>query len=892
VSRNKRHGFVGYVSFVGLVGFLNRLTDLTDLTVITGLTLLLAVSAHAATIPAANCSLSTVQSAISSAQAGDTVTVPACAATWTAQLIISKGITLQGAGIGSTVITSNCCGSRNGMILYSPASPELDQPFELAGFEINGANASGALEVTNGNGGATPITKVKIHDNKFRNCATPAINVNMAYGVVYNNQFLDNSLDLSSNFPESDGWMAPYAAGSAQNMYFEDNTFNYTGSSAFLFETGHGGRMAFRHNTVTNYPDFDMFDSHGNQAKPSVDDWRANRGVEIYHNTLGMKRPAAGHARAWYHRGGEGMMFNNAFSKTGAETGMDINLTEEDGWRTDWGCPCGPPGFDTVFNTYIWNNTFAGTELATSFESASDSNYITQNVQYWLPAKGLEANRPATCADNSFYGTTDTDKLFKCHPANTWTLQYQPYTYPHPLRASAQTASLANLWVDTNGGTCVRSASPAVYNDATACASMQAAQTAASAGDTVILKNGIYPNQSLTSAQKSGVVNYFAEVPGQAKVASLQIQIDRIHVTGVIASGTGDGRGYLDIEETGTEFTDVVIDQFAGSYGFVAASNVTVKNSEFGNANVCNMADPGVEDAFRFWGRGVVWTTTHNDKLLNSVIHDWRGPNECGQGLHIDGMQLMGGDGLVIDGNRFYNNETSDIQQGLWGNVTLGSMLVQNNYFGPPLTWGNVLSIGQAPCSGVIIQNNVFDAQAAAVDNAGGCTGSPVQRANLYLGAITNCDVGIAYAGGYNIFPVSGGTTCGTNAKRCAVQWLNGAPSTSNNFDMRLASGDTCARDAGDPANFPLTDSYGTSRPQGPRSDVGAFEVPSGTPASSSCDLNSDSTTNVADVQQSINQAIGTTVCATGDINNDGTCTVVDVQRDVNAALGGPCVTQ
>src|SRR3954470_7018922 len=56
--------------------------------------------------------------------------------------------------------------------------------------------------------------------------------------------------------------------------------------------------------------------------------------------------------------------------------------------------------------------------------------------------------------------------------------------------SSAQAATLAHLWVDTNGGSCTRTSSPAVYNDATACASMQAAQTAASAGDTVILKNG------------------------------------------------------------------------------------------------------------------------------------------------------------------------------------------------------------------------------------------------------------------------------------------------------------------------------------------------------------------------------------------------------------------
>jgi hypothetical protein len=62
-------------------------------------------------------------------------------------------------------------------------------------------------------------------------------------------------------------------------------------------------------------------------------------------------------------------------------------------------------------------------------------------------------------------------------------------------------------------------------------------------------------------------------------------------------------------------------------------------------------------------------------------------------------------------------------------------------------------------------------------------------------------------------------------------------------------------------------------------------------PSSSACDVNGDSATNVSDVQQCVNQAIGSAACSTGDINKDGSCTVVDVQRVVNSALGGACVS-
>jgi hypothetical protein len=60
-------------------------------------------------------------------------------------------------------------------------------------------------------------------------------------------------------------------------------------------------------------------------------------------------------------------------------------------------------------------------------------------------------------------------------------------------------------------------------------------------------------------------------------------------------------------------------------------------------------------------------------------------------------------------------------------------------------------------------------------------------------------------------------------------------------------------------------------------------------PASSSkCDVNLDGTTNVADVQSEINQALGLTAAA-NDLSNDGVITVVDVQIAINAALGLGC---
>jgi hypothetical protein len=130
--------------------------------------------------------------------------------------------------------------------------------------------------------------------------------------------------------------------------------------------------------------------------------------------------------------------------------------------------------------------------------------------------------------------------------------------------------------------------------------------------------------------------------------------------------------------------------------------------------------------------------------------------------------------------------------------------------------------MGQGECSGIIIQNNVINGQ---MDNGGSCSGSPTHRNNIFTASVNSCTNGVAFSGSNNVFSATGGTTCGTNSKRCTPSWLNGTPSSSNGFDIRLSSSDTCAKDSGDTSDFARTDLFGTLRPQGLAPDVGAFEI-------------------------------------------------------------------
>lgn len=147
---------------------------------------------------------------------------------------------------------------------------------------------------------------------------------------------------------------------------------------------------------------------------------------------------------------------------------------------TYYGYPCwhqpgrtgnGATGAGTLSPMYIWNNKWSDTNAkvdmvvedvgATTPPAAS--THIVANRDYYNAVSasaqsnattpfngttgmgfGTLANRPTTCTTNSLesgggvgYFATDQGAqgtLYRCSATNTWTVQYMPYTYPHPLQ--------------------------------------------------------------------------------------------------------------------------------------------------------------------------------------------------------------------------------------------------------------------------------------------------------------------------------------------------------------------------------------------------------------------------------------------------------------------------
>jgi hypothetical protein len=393
--------------------------------------------------------VSTVLAAVTTALDGDIINLPAGSFTWSQRLNVSKAISIRGAGVGQTIINAGFSDQYgSGMILYSPGTAQASKVFEISGITFDGKYTCGCFAARPPNS-STPITGLKIHDNRFVNGNSRAIVLSgLEFGVFYRNQFQDNYIAISVIGSEMTGWNYPYAQGAATYPFFEDNTFVQTiARGGFIVETGRGGRIVFRHNTITGYGGggAEVWDAHGVNGVYPTDTGTVS--IEYYNNNIQLSASS----RVLNHRGGRAIVFNNVV--TGA--GGYFSMTEYQGWS--YCTSAGYPKPQQVNNSYYWNNTSGGNAMNPTLTCSSgscsscgqyDSMYIQLNRDYWLPARGVDSAKGSSCTQGGFYGATDTGKLYNCN-GSSWALQYTPYTYPHPLISGA---SATNAAISVNPG--------------------------------------------------------------------------------------------------------------------------------------------------------------------------------------------------------------------------------------------------------------------------------------------------------------------------------------------------------------------------------------------------------------------------------------------------------
>lgn len=390
-------------------------------------------------VNAVSCSVAAVQTAINAAVDGGTVVIPACPGgiSWTTTLTVTKGITIQGGGIGTTVLLDNvskgdsACANANPMLVFDVAAPKR---WRLTGLTIRGSApdvsvcSAGHLFVR-GTSKAWRLDHVRLENQQ-----TIGIRISGdTYGVIDHNQFhgtfkqgiLVEHSGWGGRAYGDGSWAEPLTLGTEKAVYIEDNVFtdpSPVGAGA-VDATG-GARYVFRYNQAT------FMGNHGTESSGRR---RSVRSYEIYHNTFNAGSLAAVYT-AINLRGGTGVVFNNTFI---GDYNAIINVQNfrDTGAYSPWGQCDGSSPYDqnqagqTGYACIDQIGRSTGALLSGDTPTpAAWPNQALEPLYQWGNTRNGVVN-PTISAGGHIRANRDyVDNVAK--PG------YTPYPYPHPLTFS------------------------------------------------------------------------------------------------------------------------------------------------------------------------------------------------------------------------------------------------------------------------------------------------------------------------------------------------------------------------------------------------------------------------------------------------------------------------
>jgi hypothetical protein len=412
---------------------------------------LLPVTVWAATRNAASCSYVDVSSAVAASADGDIVSIPAGAATWSSTLVVTKAITLQGAGSLSTVLTASNPTSTTPMIELSPGS---DKKQRVTGIGFVGGRA---INIDGSINNSYCLTQFRIDHCSVSNTRADGFWCSgWLEGLIDHNSFLNAQRCVIMVGDNNYAWARPIAAGTSHALFIEDNSFvtnnSISGGAPMDHQIYHqsGGRTVIRHNTFDGSAftagDYYAIDSHGNF--PYVAGTGYARGqpiIEVYNNTYKFSTSFC----VTQFRGGSVLMHDDAF--TSSSIGAWVQLWDEESTYSFWsgGVRTAWPAQDQVNNSFFWNNTVNGSPTTdVSLNSPADATFIQKDRDYFMHAPagsggytyytGTRAGGSQTYPTDGTYYPTDGlgdngNTAFSAAGANAY-YPYTPYTYPHPLQ--------------------------------------------------------------------------------------------------------------------------------------------------------------------------------------------------------------------------------------------------------------------------------------------------------------------------------------------------------------------------------------------------------------------------------------------------------------------------
>jgi len=340
---------------------------------------------HAKIINAASCQFIDVSNAVAAASVGDTVQMPAGTNSWSQTLILSNGVSLEGAGTNVTEIIDE--EPRSGGAQTIVAYPSPGYLTEISNIQF----AGGVTNTTMSYNGSVSINGVpgsswRIDHNVFNGLYSKGIaTYGSAFCVIDDNTFYERAISIAdySAFP-NDGegdisYSQPptYGLGSSNVLYIENNYMTnlegYVASVGACDGCG-GARMVFRYNTIWN----DVFNNHGTETGGIV---RGERSFEIYGNSFNFSSndPAYPCFAAMLIRSGGGVIFSNTCTGYSALVALR-NFRSTDSFCGQWDPFCGANGiclYDSNSPTLYLSGVSSGPSGSTYLQVAG-ANW-TQN---------------------------------------------------------------------------------------------------------------------------------------------------------------------------------------------------------------------------------------------------------------------------------------------------------------------------------------------------------------------------------------------------------------------------------------------------------------------------------------------------------------------------------
>jgi hypothetical protein len=368
---------------------------------------------------------------------------------------------------------------------------------------------------------------------------------------------------------------------------------------------------------------------------------------------------------------------------------------------------------------------------------------------------------------------------------------------------------LANIWMDSDGGTCVDNASLVAYNTATACGSLDAVNDICDNGDLAYVKTSVtYGGQSVSGDG--------SRTTSTDCVIAAEPSTGRMKFSGDLTIGSDGSRpnnpNHLTIRgvQCGadtTSFTnevqlvifdtdDLLIDDWecpaVGAYGI---SDTKIDNSDFGPCGSNTTPDRSCLSQIAF-GEGAEAGVIIEDTSFHDIWCGTGSESECSNN-HTDGIEITGANDLTLRRVKMYRNDITNIRLQLCcGNPVLTGIKIENSQFGRPCisdtsiagSWikgtsftdeGTILCQGATGCgtgaSPFLFVGNIIGLDSAACSEANTTWTYNAQSANVGYG-------GGACSGAGNVLGTHPAFVDGSDTSTTFNLHLTGAAALADNI--------------------------------------------------------------------------------------------------------------